>query len=644
MLRCKLVVLLLLLATVGAQALAPRAACWRADGVCYLAALDAGRFHLARWSGAGVTGVASLPAYGITTLAVGSRVGAPVLLAARGRTLLRFDLARRRWIPLLSAPTVIQEIHPDPQGSSHALLLTGTSADRTINKSAVWWVGWGRRVTQSRVTAVKDYFHPWQLCWTRVHGKPCFAAATYKATPFVHFPHNCMFLFDWLGQQAAARWLGSRLSRPYVDVTHAPLRDEREWRMVALENTREHTNGLDIYHPIGFGYEGEWRNDDIPGLQHVASFGPIVLCWGQTASGAAQCWRLLPLSEGYRLLPLPTAPPSLATVTLLDHDHIAGWWLGGWHVLELPNNDTAHPACDRQPSVLLAAVGDVMLARTVPQRLVAHGVAWPWEKIAATLRSADLRFCNLECTVSKNGLAIPKRYSFRADPTQAMAVLAAGAISVVSLANNHSYDYGRSALADTMAALAEQHIAAPGAGIGRAGAIAPRLLTCHGLKIAFIAYTCWTPEGYLPADDAPALATLDESTLAAEIKAAKKGADLLVLSVHWGKEYSQAPGEDQQRIAHLAIDAGADVLLGHHPHVTQPVEIYHGHPICYSLGNCLFDRSGSRWSNGLLVRIRLSKEHATVEKQIPLHIEDARPVPESASPPGSTPASSTIRE
>jgi len=280
-----------------------------------------------------------------------------------------------------------------------------------------------------------------------------------------------------------------------------------------------------------------------------------------------------------------------------------------------------------EPSILLAAVGDVMLSRTVAGRITAHGPAWAWKGIAPYLQAADLRVCNLECTLSTRGCAIPKPYSFRVDPKMAMRVLKAGKIDVATLANNHTYDYGRVALADTMATLAAGKIVAPGAGTGRACAIRPHIVKCHGLKLAFVAYTWWTPEGYLPGDDAPALATLDETTLAAELKAAKTGADLLIVSIHWGKEYSPAPTAGQRRVAHLAIDAGADLVIGHHPHVAQPVEQYHGRPILYSLGNCVFDRSGKYWSNGLLALVRLSRHHITVERQIPLRIEDARPLP-----------------
>lgn len=285
------------------------------------------------------------------------------------------------------------------------------------------------------------------------------------------------------------------------------------------------------------------------------------------------------------------------------------------------------PSAAAEPSLLLAAVGDVMPARTVTARLTQHNSIWAWEKIAPLLRQADLRFCNFECTAARGGRAIPKPYSFRVDPKLAGALLAAGGFDVASLANNHTYDYGRSALGETIAALDEAGIAAPGAGTGRTGALTPRQVTRNGLSVAFVAYTCWTPEGYLPADAAPALATLDEGTLAAELKAAKAGADLLVVSLHWGKEYARIPTTGQRRIARLAIDAGADLVLGHHPHVAQPVEIYRDRPILYSLGNCLFDRTNRFRSSGLLALIRLSRSGVAVERQIPLRIDDARPVP-----------------
>jgi len=278
-----------------------------------------------------------------------------------------------------------------------------------------------------------------------------------------------------------------------------------------------------------------------------------------------------------------------------------------------------------EPAVVLTAVGDVMLARTVPTLIAAHDPAWVWEPLAPYLDGADIRFCNLECAVAGDGQPYPKPYSFRADPQLAAEVLAAGGITIASLANNHSYDLGRPGLAKTIAALDALHIAAPGAGTGRAGAIAPRVLTCNGLRIAFVAYTCWTPEFYLPSADGAALATFDAATFTEELRQAKRGADLLVVSLHWGEEYSTTVSDRQRAIAHAAIDAGAELILGHHPHVLGPLEIYKERPILYSLGNCLFDQSGNHTAGGGLVRVRLTKTSVAVERLLVFDSDGVRP-------------------
>jgi poly-gamma-glutamate synthesis protein (capsule biosynthesis protein) len=279
-------------------------------------------------------------------------------------------------------------------------------------------------------------------------------------------------------------------------------------------------------------------------------------------------------------------------------------------VLTLALTLAAADLAAQPPTATIAAVGDVLLARTVPQRIAAHGPAWLWEKLPPAWRAADLRFCNLECPVTAVGQPVPKRFCFKADPQQAKEALAAGGVDVVSAAN-----------------LAAFGIAAPGAGKGRAGAVAPRILERHGLKIAIVAYTWWTPETYVPSDDGAALATLDEDTLPAELEAAKLGADVLVVSVHWGNEYLPHPSDEQRRLGHLMIDHGADLVLGAHPHVSQGSEVYHGRPIVYSLGNAIFDRSGDKVSNGLLVLAKLTKGGAELLETDPLTIEDARPVP-----------------
>ena len=327
------VIALCLSLAIAAGAMAPRAACWRAGGVTYLAALDRGHMHLARVEGKMPREIAVLPGAGLMTLVVGAWRGQPVLLAARGRVLLRFAPATRHWMPLGTAPAPIREILPLPQAARGALLLTGTPGDPVPADGAVYSAGWRRRFTCVRLTAVKAIFRPWQLCWTRTRDEQRIAAACYKSTYFVPVKHNCMFVFSWQRRAAKARWLGSRLSRPYIDATHADLRADGNWRMVAVEVTRDGGHALGVYHPIGFGYEGEWRQaDPLSGLQHVAAYSNIVLCFGEDAGGR---WarQLLPDGEQYRLQTLPEAPPSPEGVARVDATHLAGWWKAAWHMI-----------------------------------------------------------------------------------------------------------------------------------------------------------------------------------------------------------------------------------------------------------------------------------------------------------------------
>ncbi len=299
----------------------------------WLAALDGTQLRLARVTPGGIESLDPQPADGVTTLAVGRVQGKMTLLAARGTALLRFD--GRNWIVLGMAPASIRQVLPAEIGDG-AALLTGSDGTPVPRDGAVWWATWEKAFTCTRVTAVKAYYRPWQLWWARLHDEPCLAAATYKATTFAKFEHNCMFLFAWQHGTAEPRWLGSRLTQPYVDATHAPLRGSREWRMVAVEITRDDRRNLGVYQAIGFGYGNEWHSTPLPGLERVAAFEEVVVAWGRDADGRPLAWRVLPAGSGYRLALLPTAPPSLEALARFDADHLAGWWDGDWHIITLP--------------------------------------------------------------------------------------------------------------------------------------------------------------------------------------------------------------------------------------------------------------------------------------------------------------------
>lgn len=280
------------------------------------------------------------------------------------------------------------------------------------------------------------------------------------------------------------------------------------------------------------------------------------------------------------------------------------------------------------PTVLLAAVGDVMVGRRTPEMVRKHGAPWVWSEIAPIMEQADIRFCNLECALTNSTEAIKKPFVFRVAPSVGQQVLRAGGFNVVSLANNHAYDYGPVGLASTLTAVEDAGILAAGAGRGRAQAIAPRIITVNGLRVGLVAYTWWIPEMYEWGATKPSLAILNIATLPEEIRQAKSACDVLVVSMHWGNEYTQTIPEIQRYVAHLAVENGADLILGHHAHVAQEIEWYHDRPIFHSLGNCLFDRNTHPSTpGGLLALIRLTPDKVQIERTVPLQIHDVRPVP-----------------
>ncbi|MCC7492305.1 MAG: CapA family protein [Fimbriimonadaceae bacterium] len=277
------------------------------------------------------------------------------------------------------------------------------------------------------------------------------------------------------------------------------------------------------------------------------------------------------------------------------------------------------------PAVVVAAVGDVQPARGMTARLQRHGWPWAWDRVRPWLRQADWRCANFEGVASDRGSARGQPYSFRTPPARAVGVLRAGGFNLVSLANNHAGDYGPLALADSLAAFGTAGLQALGAGADRAAAVTPTVLTRPGLRVAWLAYTDWP--GSARADESPVLATVDDATFDQEIAAAAAAAEVLVLSVHWGTEYRRSPDPRQRALAARAVAAGADLILGHGPHVAQPVELLAGRPVVYSLGNALFDRDDERYSSGLLVRVRLAPDHAELLQTVRLRLREGRPEP-----------------
>lgn len=253
--------------------------------------------------------------------------------------------------------------------------------------------------------------------------------------------------------------------------------------------------------------------------------------------------------------------------------------------------ETTEEAAEEK-TVRIAFAGDTTQSDVFGEVTDAHGIAYPFEDVAPIFREADLAFVNLETSVSTRGESEkPEGYGFRSDPAHLEVYRAAG-IDLVSCANNHTRDYGTEAFTDTLFHLGEIGIDQVGAGetLSEAGRLA--VYDLNGIKVGFTACNMinMNPTWYAEEDHA-GIRCVDFADCAdylAEIAAYDSQCDVLFVSVHWGIEYTNAITSEQSDFAHLLCDSGADVILGSHPHVLQPIENYHGSMIFYSLGNFLF--------------------------------------------------------
>lgn len=279
----------------------------------------------------------------------------------------------------------------------------------------------------------------------------------------------------------------------------------------------------------------------------------------------------------------------------------------------------------RQDPVCLVAAGDIMLSRGVARESRRHGdLHHPFLRIQKYLKNCDVVFGNLENPVTPGGEITAPEMTLRADPGAETALKDAG-FSILSLANNHLPDFGPQGLQDTLQYLDRAGIGHAGAGKTENEAYAENLIEVKGMKLAFLAFTDpgLIPESYLVGVGNPGVAFLDREKVRGAVQDAREKADFVVASIHAGAEYELGPDQIQIQYAHLAIDAGADLVLGHHPHVVQKVEKYKGKYIFYSLGNFIFDQKWSQATReGLMVRMFITSKGVEKIEFLPVFIND----------------------
>lgn len=256
--------------------------------------------------------------------------------------------------------------------------------------------------------------------------------------------------------------------------------------------------------------------------------------------------------------------------------------------------------------ITLLFVGDIMLDRGVGAQIRKNNdSAFPFRLVAEKIKEADLAFANLESPISSRGKNQGSIYSFRASPETAVGLAFAG-FDILSLANNHIWDWGKEALEDTIDILIERGIKSVGAGRNYEEANQPVIQVVKNTKIAFLAYTDLYPTGLQAKENYPGVSRFDLSFISSKIRELQNEVDLIVVSMHWGEEYESRANDSQKFISHQLVEAGADLIIGHHPHVIQEIEHYRGAIIAYSLGNFVFDQNFSEETmSGLALKITI---------------------------------------
>jgi poly-gamma-glutamate capsule biosynthesis protein CapA/YwtB (metallophosphatase superfamily) len=291
-------------------------------------------------------------------------------------------------------------------------------------------------------------------------------------------------------------------------------------------------------------------------------------------------------------------------------------------------DDSLHPVQAAETRILLG--GDVMLSRYVGVRAHTQSdPAAPLRDLAPLLSSADITVVNLESPFSDHGRPVNQGMVFKAEPDMVEALRVAG-VDVVSTANNHARDCGRYGVDFTLDWLAKNGIAAAGTGHTPEEAHQGVVIERKGHRFGFLAYTYDQSNGNHPdEDDRIAMMfskTTDTQRMAADVTDLRSRSDAVIVSMHAGYEYQKQPNAWQRRFAHAAIDAGASVVAGSHPHVTQPVESYREGVIFYSLGNLVFDQFQRQdTQHGLIADVRFLGVKLNSYSTIPVDIVNTVP-------------------
>lgn len=299
---------------------------------------------------------------------------------------------------------------------------------------------------------------------------------------------------------------------------------------------------------------------------------------------------------------------------------------------EMPVDAMTPPAAITAPAtpagaddeVRVSAVGDIMLDGTARPVLQEHGYDYPFENMRPLFKDSQVVIGNLEGPLTIRGEAEQdKTYTFRSPPDKVSVALKNAGFNVVTLANNHTLDFGPEGLAQTLEALDRIGIQHVGAGADLAAARrAAFVIAANGQRIALLGYSVTLPETFYAGHDKAGTAFAHEAQVRADVTAARQQADIVIVSFHWGQEGKTELREYQTHLGHVAIDAGAQAVLGHHPHILQAIEHYKDGVILYSLGNFTFGSYSKTAARSAVAQITFRHGRLASLRMIPIMVDN----------------------
>jgi len=293
---------------------------------------------------------------------------------------------------------------------------------------------------------------------------------------------------------------------------------------------------------------------------------------------------------------------------------------------DAPNAAETHintPMAEGHTDVIISAVGDIMLDGTARPIMAEQGYSYPFVKMLPYFRNANIIFGNVEGPLTNRGAPEQdKTYVFRSPPAAVGTALKAAGFNVVSLANNHTLDYGAEGLLQTIETLDSIGIQHAGAGADLAAARRPALLQINGQRIAVLSYSMTLPENFFASHNKAGTAFGHESHVRADVRAARDQADIVLVSFHWGQEGKTSLRDYQTRLGRSAIDAGASAVIGHHPHILQGIERYKDGVILYSLGNFTFGSYSMRSARSAVAQLHFRNARLQSVRLFPINVNN----------------------